>query len=224
MALIAKYIFTKNDKEKAAKLIDYWQQTDPIDRNCMFYQGLLLFLIADYQKAEIQLGKAKQEFMKNNDDSPNYRMTLYCLAFIFIENKNKKFALEIITLMPQPILGADFINTAFVCVWDNNFERAFDVINKFIESATENPNQNYQDRHMERLILLLLAKKQYHFTLKLFENSALDLKDKFKPVYYALMHYLKDEYPNEYLKMGAELQQPVADVMERIKQMAIEYA
>ena len=75
-----------------------------------------------------------------------------------------------------------------------------------------------------KLILLLIAKKQYNFTLRLFENDKLNLKDEFKPIYYALMQHLKYDYPNEYLKMGEELQQPVQEIQERIDQMAIDYA
>lgn len=52
----------------------------------------------------------------------------------------------------------------------------------------------------------------------------MNFKDRFKPIYYALMQNLKEEYPNEYLKMGAELQQPVNDIMEKIKEMAVDYA
>ncbi len=56
-----------------------------------------------------------------------------------------------------------------------------------------------------------------------FDNEELNYKEKFKPIYYALMHYLKDEYPNEYLKMGDELKQPVADVMKRVEEMKVLY-
>jgi len=46
---------------------------------------------------------------------------------------------------------------------------------------------------------------------------------KFKPLYYALMHYLKDEYPNEFIKMGKELEQPVKEVIENIERMREDY-
>jgi hypothetical protein len=49
------------------------------------------------------------------------------------------------------------------------------------------------------------------------------LKDKYKPFYYALMHFMKDEFPNEYIKMGDELKEPVREVLEKVKQFEIDY-
>ena len=43
------------------------------------------------------------------------------------------------------------------------------------------------------------------------------LKDRFKPIYYALMYFMKDKYPNEYLKVGAELKETVEEVIKEIE-------
>jgi len=51
----------------------------------------------------------------------------------------------------------------------------------------------------------------------------LKLKDRFKPIYYALMTYMKEEYPDEVSKMGSELEEPVKDVIKEIEQMAVDY-
>ena len=54
--------------------------------------------------------------------------------------------------------------------------------------------------NIEIAIQLLIAKKQFHIALNLFNEPKYELKDKYKPIYYALIHFMKDEYPNEYLK------------------------
>ena len=73
------------------------------------------------------------------------------------------------------------------------------------------------------LILLLLAKKQYNRTYQLFQDVP-ELKDRYKPLYYACLYFLKDEYRIEYLRMPPEISETVQDVLTEIKQIAIDYA
>ena len=37
------------------------------------------------------------------------------------------------------------------------------------------------------------------------------------------MSFLKEGYPNEFIKMGKELEQPVSDVLKKIEQMKKDY-
>ena len=71
--------------------------------------------------------------------------------------------------------------------------------------------------------MLLIAKKQYHLTLKIFNENPNHLKDRFKPVYYALMYFMQKEFPNEYRKMGGELKQTVEEIIRKIHQLAKNY-
>ena len=71
--------------------------------------------------------------------------------------------------------------------------------------------------------IFLQAKKQYHLTLKIFNENPYHLKDRFKPVYYALMSFMQKEYPNEYRKMGGELKQTVEEILQKIQQLAKDY-
>ncbi|NOY59973.1 MAG: ATPase, partial [Calditrichaeota bacterium] len=71
--------------------------------------------------------------------------------------------------------------------------------------------------------LLLLAKKQYHLTYKIFKENPYALKDRFKPIYYALMYFMQDEYPNEYRKMGGELKQTVEEIIAKVHQLEKDY-
>jgi hypothetical protein len=221
--LIEEYIFKFKDIKKASELISHWKVKDFDNGTYFFYAGLIAFLNPDGnedKKAEQNLLKAKEIFEKNNNKSTHYKVACLFLLDIYVYGKNKIDAIKIsneidATMMPEYTLKA------IVYIWNNQFKAAFEAINQFMKIVSENESN---DDHIELLLLLLLAKKQFHFTFKLFENNSLNFKDKYKPLYYALMNYLQDEYPNEYLKMGTELQQPVNDVMERIKELAIEYA
>ncbi|MGB1243778.1 MAG: hypothetical protein ACPG49_14730, partial [Chitinophagales bacterium] len=52
----------------------------------------------------------------------------------------------------------------------------------------------------------------------------LHLKDRFKPIYYALMHFLKNKYPTEYLRMPPELKETVEEIIAKVEQMRVDYA
>ena len=101
----------------------------------------------------------------------------------------------------------------------NEIEKAIDMFGKFIESE-ETLNL---DKELESILLLLLAKKQFHFTYKLFKENKFDIKDKFKPIYYALIYFMRDTYPDEYKKMGAELLETVEEIIKAVNQLAIDY-
>jgi nucleoside-triphosphatase THEP1 len=101
----------------------------------------------------------------------------------------------------------------------NEIEKAIDMFNKFIENK-ETLNLN---KELGSILLLLLAKKQFHFTYQLFKENKFEIRDKYKPIYYALMYFMRDQYPDEYKKMGPELKQTVEEIIEEINQWAIDY-
>ena len=106
-------------------------------------------------------------------------------------------------------------------LWNNEIQRAIEISNNFLE--TEEALEKFPD-DMVLFLMLLMAKKQYHLALNIFRENPHHLKDRFKPVYYALMHFLMDEFPNEHKKMGGELEETVKEIIEKIKQMEYDYA
>ncbi|MEM6801670.1 MAG: hypothetical protein AAF696_09730, partial [Bacteroidota bacterium] len=67
-----------------------------------------------------------------------------------------------------------------------------------------------------------LAKGRYRELSSIFKNK--DMIAFHKPIYYALMYYMQDEYPNEYLRMGEELEETVQEIIAKVEQMRIDYA
>ena len=81
-------------------------------------------------------------------------------------------------------------------------------------------HEEVYEKHNEDITLLLIfmmAKNQYNSVLKIFNENKFDIKDRFKPVYYALMHFMKDKFPNEYLKMGSELKETVEEIIKEVE-------
>ncbi|MEA5458903.1 helix-turn-helix domain-containing protein [Arcicella sp. LKC2W] len=79
----------------------------------------------------------------------------------------------------------------------------------------ENSNE-YWTELLTTYFFSLIRLKQYHTANKLFQDYP-ELKDRLKPIYYLTMEYLKDEYPNEYLKAGEEYRETIEELKERVK-------
>ncbi len=101
---------------------------------------------------------------------------------------------------------------SIITLWNDEFRLSIRLFHRIIDSKGQ---QFAYPGFFRDFFFLLLAKGQYYAAHKLFQNN--DLKERFKPFYYALMHYLKDEYPNETLKMGPELKETVEEIKERVK-------
>ena len=107
-----------------------------------------------------------------------------------------------------------------VLLWNNEIEKAYDISQEYI---TDLASFEEFPQDISPFLLLLIAKKQYHLALKIFNENPHNLKDRFKPIYYALMYFMQDEYPNEYRKMGGELTQTVQEIIEKINQLEKDY-
>jgi len=169
----------------------------------------------DYKKAERYYLKAVK---KDHTSAMNNLAVLY---FLLIK-KHKEKALEL--AQKAYVNDSDIYSAALlgiILLWNNHFPEAVEVSKRLLEhkdSVKQSPND------VSRFLLLLMAKKQYHLALKLFNENPNHLKDRFKPIYYALMQFLKDEYPDEFRKMGTELEETVNEIMRTIKQMEEDYA
>ncbi len=105
--------------------------------------------------------------------------------------------------------------------WSNNLSASKKYATEFLKNA------EYIEQASEAItsyFILLLAKNEAKWLLQLFtssEGEALQLKDRFKPVYYAVLKQLDH---TDSLRMGEELVQTVEEVLARARQMAVDYA
>lgn len=144
-------------------------------------------------------------------------------------NKYPKKALEIAREMDaqKRFIGLNDtlkVMGAGIFLWNNEFESGRKLLGLIEENSDGFKGENVDPTSaFNDTLLLFLAKEQYHMLKSLFDTQPI-LKDKAKPIYYALMHHLREEYPLEILKMGPELEETVQEILEKVKQMAIDYA
>jgi hypothetical protein len=79
-------------------------------------------------------------------------------------------------------------------------------------------NANYEYAFYNLTIQYTLMKGSYNLIFKVFEEvKHLDLKNIFKPTYYAVLYLKFGKHSNEFLRMGSELKEPVYKIIEELK-------
>ena len=106
---------------------------------------------------------------------------------------------------------------ACIYIWNNKTEEAVETAKEFIN------DQQFLDENEEDVtlfLMLLLAKKQHQTVRQYFETSKLDLKERLKPIYYALLHLTGDK---DYARLPPEISETVQDILKKIAQLTIDY-
>lgn len=176
---------------------------------------LYAYKFLDYRKAQYYYLKAI-----GNGDSTIYNE----LAWTYFKLKEFPTLAQFYIKIAQQIDLHDYYIFNCISLWNNNFISANRYRSELIY------DENFLESRFEDikfLLLLMLAKKQYVILYRYFTNDSgkeLETKDRFKPIWYALMFYMLDQYPNEYLKMGEELRETVEEILAQVAQMAIDYA
>jgi hypothetical protein len=105
---------------------------------------------------------------------------------------------------------------ALMLLRNDDIEKSAAVAKPLFEDQEIFENENL----VENYLFLLIAKNQYNLVYRLFMESTFDLRERYKPIYYALMYFMKDMHPDEFRKMGSELEQTVLEIVEEINTMA----
>jgi len=160
---------------------------------------------------------------------------LLCLVdSIYLSNRKEKreYALELLNdNLPRvrSFIGGSVVYSR-ILLWNDeiqksveNFRSEYEEI-RLILNRGDNDFGDSRIRHVLESIadfmLLLLAKEQYNICLSLFKDiSNLDFKMLLKPIYFVLMEFFKEEYPQEYLKAGDELKETIIEIKDAIKQL-----
>lgn len=144
---------------------------------------------------------------------------LACLAlFYYVNEINKSEAVELINKAKSIFPGDPHVHeaSANIMLWDDKIETVFEDLNILLK------DEDYVEKELEditALIVNLISRRLYYPVLKLFQNTEFKLTDIMKPVYFALMNFMKDEFPNETLKMGEEIAETVKEIIDAIKEM-----
>ena len=92
------------------------------------------------------------------------------------------------------------------------FEEAISLTNEVVVAP-------YPTGGVYEALIWGLVRQQYHGMRQLFESRSDQFREKFRPVYFALLRLMKDEDPDSHRRMGKELEEPVRDILARVEAM-----
>ncbi len=195
--------FLYDDKKEYKKAEEYYLKAiENGNTNAFNNLAIVYGDMEEYKKAEEYYLKAIES---GNNDSLNNLAGLY-----FEENRNIEKAIELSE--KSFLIEKSFFSTytlALIMLWNDEIEDSYFKFEDFLEY--ENALESEND-----IILyfnLLIAKGQLYKAKELLEIPKYQLKDRYKPIWYALMTLMKNDFPNEIKKMGSELNQSVSEIL-----------
>ena len=198
----------KNDNKEAEK---YYRMA--IDKG---NPGAMYQLSELYEKVKKDIRQA-EKYLKKACDGGNTKALLKMAVNCFLQRKNKNYALNCIKKAWNQGLEIDWqLYYPLILLWNDDIEQSTSIAKPLFEDPAILENEY----PVKQYLLLLIAKRQYSFALRLFTESPLDLRDRYLPIYYALMYFMQDSHPDEYKKMGSELEETVMEIVQEIKTMA----
>ena len=110
---------------------------------------------------------------------------------------------------------------ATVALWNNEIGIAQEAIEKILLSVSWQQGINEEKAFID-LLILLLAKGQTNLFDKW--QRQFELADRLKPLYYAFLSLAPEKYPNQLLRMGSELKETVAEILDKVAAYKEKYA
>ncbi|MFT4925961.1 MAG: tetratricopeptide (TPR) repeat protein [Phenylobacterium sp.] len=177
--------------------------------------GHIISLIIDTDDIEMA-----QQMLAKTEQADHLGIFNYVAWHCFKKHAHKEQALQWSTKAQtlQPKMESLHTHTT-IQLWNNQYDAATTSMNLFLTEHMTELEENEAD--FIDLFTLFLAKGQTNLVegwLKQYQ-----LIDRLKPLYYALMSLMRDKYPNEILRMGAELKETVDEILQRIEQLAEDY-
>ncbi|MDX2370797.1 MAG: AAA family ATPase [Colwellia sp.] len=186
----------------------------------------LFSILADIYQTEGKLSLAEEYHIKSNEaGDKDAELNLADFYYSNTQTKNKTKALELAekAMKENPSFDVECLYIS-ILLWNNNFELAAQLMESLL--STIDLDDQGQESELISLFTFFLAKGQTNLVDRWFKEPDLkkhNLKERFKPLYYALMSLMKDQYPNEILRMGSELSETVNEILEDIESMALLY-
>lgn len=233
--LLNFYLFKDKRRKSLIYAMDFIKSIDDRkylkDPEFILYKALLTSMGYDEDGDETSRGQSFRDLEKAltlyvkagfNERDIVYFVVISVLMFGYLDTpSNKLRAIRLVNEICLPNEYFFMLFSAFTLIWNSKYDEGISQIYLYREKMKEIDETQNQGMY-NRILLLLLSRKQYHLCLQIF-NDFSDLKDILKPTYYALMSFLTDDFPNEFTKMGKELEQPVNDILKKIEKMAIDY-
>lgn len=178
---------------------------------------------------------AEKSFLSAYELNKDYGALLCLVEFYHDNNVSKEKALNYIADAKEHIKFENRENSllAVTLLWNDKLEKSIEtirpVLNEFSRITEELPeekdynnfsehdSQDDDDSEWDYIIDYFVELISYGFYQVAYDLlKEYDLSEILKPIYFALMNFMKEQYPSEYLKMGEEVREVVEDIVADI--------
>jgi energy-coupling factor transporter ATP-binding protein EcfA2 len=195
----------ENKINEALKLLLESQKNSPV---ILIFIGLIYSLLKKQHKSS----KYYHEAISKGNSSAFQFLTL----LFFTSGIDKEAALSCANI--AYIKQKNIPNIILFCIsllWSENFLESYNIFEEWQKLETEPSTE--EDKWILEYFILLISKGQLYQAKKFMEIPEYNLKERFKPLWYALMKLMAKEFPYEYEKMGSELTESVEEVLTRVE-------
>lgn len=147
-----------------------------------------------------------------NQETRSYIELMYSYFYIKRNDFSYKMMLEKVISNSS----SEHDTKALVSIVYDEFQQSKEFILEYLKN-------NNEQVYIEIYFILLISKEQYYQAKHILENKDFNLKEQYKPIWYALMTLMQDEFPHEIKKMGSELQESVDAVLKKVEEYRVKY-
>ena len=127
---------------------------------------------------------------------------------------------DALRIMRQAIQAVASEQNAFglvmILLWNDEISEAIDLYGDKFANVL---GQNEVSMRVTQILLMFLAKRQYQFINTLFRENTFDIRDKYKPVYFAMLSLMGATRADELRVMGPEYEETVEEIVREVKRV-----
>ena len=206
-------VLYQEQKEYSKAEESYLQAIESGGKSALNNLGFLYQEQKEYSKAEESYLQAIE---RGNNNALNSLSWLY---FEQVLNINK--AIMLVSESYKKNRNYDNIHSfATILLWAEEFSKSYEKFLEWLEYDDALDNKADVTLYLN----LLMAKGQFYKAKALFEMPEYELKNRYKPIWYALMSLMQDEFPHEIKKMGDELKESVDEILMEVEDLREKYA
>lgn len=212
-------------------LADLYREQNKAEQAEQYY---LMAIENGYSQARINLATMYMDQDKSEQAEHYYAMAAnegdveamcdlsYCY---FMHGKQPREALALLrqaSEMEPAVLSKRLLG--LVALWNEEYIEAFTAIDMMLASLVGEEVE--MTIFLPMLIMMLAAKGQTAFSLKIFEDERyghLNLKERLKPYYHAILQEIGESRRDDALRMGTELEQTVVEIRDYIQGFRLQY-
>ncbi|MBD1206813.1 MAG: AAA family ATPase [Ignavibacteria bacterium] len=189
--------------------------------------ALSYILVENYKLAESLLLEAIRYGEYHSNHSIELYLSLYLSGKLKLQKKNLHRIFNLLSSLSEHKYSPE---ESLFFLYYHSINNNLENISPYIEAVVSIESTDFVHKEnwfaitsiTSSIILKLLIDKQYQSAIRLFQND--ELKESIKILWYVTLHFVKEQYPDEYLRMGSEFSDKTQQIIQIIENVHIDFS